>query len=111
MESGRKALLMAYCHLDDLSTEESALLERFYLQAVGYLRSAGVTAPDANADPERAAMYDACVDAMVLDAWDKRLVTVDTTLLDNPRFQWMKNQLKMTELPEGAAKAGGAGER
>ena len=55
-------------------------------------------------------MYDTCVDALVLDAWDNRRTTVNTALLDNPEFQWMKNQLKLTELPEGATKAGGADE-
>lgn len=108
MGEERKELLKAYCHLDDLSPAEEKLLERFYLQAVSYLRGAGIAQP--NDDPERAAMYDTCVDALVLDAWDNRRTTVNTALLDNPEFQWMKNQLKMTELPEGATKAGGADE-
>lgn len=101
MGEERKALLKAYCHLDDLALEEEKLLERFFLQATGYLRGAGVAPPDAAADPERAAMYDTCVDALVLDAWDNRRTTVNTALLDNPEFQWMKNQLKLTE-PETA---------
>lgn len=108
MGDERKELLMAYCHLDDLSPAEEKLLERFYLQAVSYLRGAGIAQP--TDDPERAAMYDTCVDALVLDAWDNRRTTVNAALLDNPEFQWMKNQLKLTELPEGATKAGGADE-
>ena len=108
MGEERKELLKAYCHLDDLSPAEEKLLERFYLQAVSYLRGAGIAQPTDN--PERAAMYDTCVDALVLDAWDNRRTTVNTALLDNPEFQWMKNQLKLTELPEGATKAGGADE-
>lgn len=99
MDENRRELLMAYCHLDDLSPAQTALLDRFYLQATGYMRGAGVAPPDAKEDPERAAMYDTCVDALVLDAWDNRRTTVNGALLENPEFQWMKNQLKITEPP------------
>lgn len=99
MDAERKELLLTYCHLDDLSPAQDKLLERYFLQATGYLRGAGVAKPAPAADAERAAMYDSCVDALVLDAWDNRRTTVNAALLDNPEFQWMKNQLKMTEPP------------
>lgn len=97
MDAGRKALLKAYCHLDDLSADDEMLLERFYYEAVGYMRGAGVDTPDAAADPERAAMYDTCVDALVLDAWDNRRPSVTGQLFENPVRNLKKNQLKMTE--------------
>lgn len=96
MDAERKALLLAYCHLEDLSAEDEKLVERFYWQAVGYLRGAGVAEPSAD-DKERKALYDTCVDALVLDAWDNRRPTVTAQALDNPAFQWIKNQLKLTE--------------
>ena len=100
MDAERKALLIAYCHLDDLSAEDQKLLERFYFEAVGYMRGAGVAPPDAADDPERAAMYDTCVDALVLDAWDRRVMTITGTIVDdNPAFQRLINQLKLTEPP------------
>lgn len=99
MDAGRKALLMTYCHLDDLSAEDETLLERFYYEAVGYMRGAGVDPPDAAADPERAAMYDTCVDALVLDAWDNRRPSVTGQLFENPVWNLKKNQLKLTEPP------------
>ena len=99
MDAGRKALLKAYCHLDDLSEDDEKLLERFYYEAVGYMRGAGGDTPDAAADPERAAMYDTCVDALVLDAWDNRRPSVTGQLFENPVWNTKKNQLKMTEPP------------
>ncbi len=101
MDAGRKALLKAYCHLDDLSADDEKLLERFYYEAVGYMRGAGVDTPSADADPERAAMYDTCVDALVLDAWDNRRPSVTGQLFENPVWNLKKNQLKLTE-PEPA---------
>lgn len=104
MDAERKELLMAYCHLEDLSSSDEKLLERFYYQAVGYMRKAGVEPPAAE-DVERTALYDTCVDAMVLDAWDNRRPTVTAQALDNPAFQWIKNQLKFTEPPESDSDA------
>lgn len=96
MDAERKALLMEYCRLEDLPATGEALLERFYWQAVGYMNNAGVAEPD-GADTKRRALFDTCVDAMVLDAWDNRRPTVTAQALDNPAFQWIKNQLKLTE--------------
>ena len=97
MDEVRKAILKTYCHLDELTPEEDTLLERFFYEAVGYLRGAGVATPDAKADPERAAMYDTCVDALVLDAWDNRRPSVSGQLFENPVWNLKKNQLKQTE--------------
>ena len=96
MDAERKALLIAYCHLDDLDETDQKLLERFYWQAMGYMEAAGVAEPEST-DTKRKALYDTCVDAMVLDAWDNRRATVTVQALNNPAFQWIKNQLKFTE--------------
>ena len=98
MDAERKELLIEYCHIDDLTDSGEKLLERFFYQAVGYMRAAGVAEPD-SADVERKALFDTCVDAMVLDAWDNRRATVTVQALNNPAFQWIKNQLKFTEPP------------
>lgn len=92
----RKALLLAYCQLDeeDLSAADHALLEREFHAAVGYLADAGVPVP---ASPARLARYDALVDAMVLDRWDNRgSQTAGYTLSENPAFRRTLNQLKQT---------------
>lgn len=97
----RKALLLAYCRLDeeDLSPADAALLEREFHAAVDYLARAGVGVPE---DPERLARFDGLVDAMVLDRWDNRgTQTAGYTLIENPAFRRSLNQLKQTEpVPE-----------
>ena len=96
MDEARKATLMAYCRLEELSEPEKALLERYYYQAVGYMAGAGVSEP-AVEDVARKAMFDSCVDALVLDAWESRRATVSAQVFDNPVWKNMKNQLKLTE--------------
>ena len=41
----RKAALLAYCRIDELSEDDTALLESMYVDAVDYLAAAGVSAP------------------------------------------------------------------
>ena len=72
-ENKRPALL-AYCRIDAPEPEELALLDVLYDSAVAYMTQAGVTAP-ADGTP-RAAQYDLCVNAMVLDAYDQRSVSL-----------------------------------
>ena len=93
----RKALLLAYCQLDeeDLSEAEHALLEREFHRAVDYLANAGIRVPTA---PARKARFDSLVDALVLDRWDNRgIQTAGYTLSANPAFRADLNQLKQTE--------------
>lgn len=46
----------------------------------------------------RAAQYDLCVNYLVLDAWERREVTITGTITaDNPAFRRLINQLKLTE--------------
>ena len=92
----RKAALMAYCRIDELADGEEALLESLYEDAAAYLAEAGVSEPDAGTG--RAAQYDQCVNALVLDAWDHRgTQTAGQALVENPAFRRRLNQLKLTE--------------
>jgi len=96
LTEARRAELLAYCRIDELGPGEAALLEGFYLDAVSYMADAGVSEPPAGT--ARRAKYDLCVNALVLDSWDRRgTQTGGQQLADNPAFQRRKNQLKFTE--------------
>lgn len=91
----RRAALMTYCRLDELTADEEALLESCYEDAVSYMATAGVAEPTAS---PRLAAYHQCVAALVLDAWDHRgTQTGDKALVDNPAFRRRINQLKLSE--------------
>lgn len=99
MDQERKAALLAYCRIDELTPEEKPLLEGMYQAAVGYMEQAGIAGPE-EGTPRRA-QYDLCVNALVLDSWDRR-GTMDTgkgtyQVTDNASFRRMINQLKLTE--------------
>lgn len=92
----RKAALLAYCRIDELSGDDAELLESMYFDAVDYLAGAGVSAPTEGSG--RASQYDQCVNALVLDAWDHRgTQTAGQALVENPAFRRRLNQLKLTE--------------
>lgn len=92
----RRAALVAYCKIDDLDENDAALLDSMYFDAVDYLAGAGVSAPEEGSG--RAAKYDQCVNALVLDAWDHRgTQTAGQALVENPAFRRRLNQLKLTE--------------
>ena len=92
----RKSALLAYCRIDELSGDDAELLESMYFDAVDYLAGAGVSAPEKGSG--RAAKYDQCVNALVLDAWDHRgTQTAGQALVENPAFRRRLNQLKLTE--------------
>ena len=103
----RRAALMAYCRIDDLADGEAALLESLYEDAAAYLAEAGVSEPDAGTG--RAAQYDQCINALVLDAWDHRgSQTAGQALAENPAFRHRLNQLKLTEpVPDSGTGIGG----
>ena len=107
----RKAALLAYCKLTELADdpEVEALIPAFYEAAVGYMEGAGITEPAA--DTARRAQYDLCVNAMVLDAYDRRDITITGTIVaDNPAFRRLITQLKLTE-PVSNLDAGSLDER
>lgn len=94
----RMESLLAYCKLTELAEdpEVKLLIPIFYAGAVGYLEGAGVTRSESDAN--RAAMYDLCVNAMVLDAWDNRDTKEPVSqATENPSFRHFLNQLKLTE--------------
>ena len=95
----RRAALMAYCRLDELTEEEDALLAAMYRSAVGYMAQAGVQKPKAGTD--RLAQYELCVNALVLDDWDRRGIAEEArgsyTVTENRSFRQRLNQLKLTE--------------
>lgn len=90
--------LLAYCKLTELADdpEVATLIPMFYAAAVGYMEGAGVGVPEPGTP--RAAQYDLCVNHLVLSAYEQRDVSiVGTTVVENPMFRWVFNQLKFTE--------------
>lgn len=94
----RRAGLLAYCRLTELADdpEVAALIPALYDAAVGYMANAGVSVPESGT--ARAAQYDLCVNALVLDGWERREMTITGPIVaDNPAFRRLLNQLKLTE--------------
>ena len=94
----RRMALLAYCRLTELKDDPEvvALLPALYDAAVGYMTQAGISPPEEGSP--RAAQYDLCVNALVLDAWDHRdLKEPGTAAAENVAFRRMLNQLKLTE--------------
>ena len=96
----RKAALLAYCRIDELTPEDESLLETMFLSAVDYMAGAGVSAPKPGTP--RAAQYDLCVNALVLDDWDHRGASDSKsgtyTITENRSFRRRLNQLKIRAL-------------
>ena len=98
LTEARRAALLAYCKLTELSDdpEVAALIPALYSAAVGYMDNAGVSLPE-EGTPRRA-QYDLCVNHLVLDAYERReTAMVATVVSDNPAFRRLMNQLKLTE--------------
>ena len=93
----RRGTLLAYCRLEEFADDAAvqATLDGLYAAAVGYMDAAGVSEPPAGTN--RAAQYDLCVNAMVLDWWEHRDTTKPTATTENPAFRRLINQLKLTE--------------
>lgn len=94
----RRASLLAYCKLTELADdpEVQLLIPSLYDAAVGYMEGAGVNVPESGTT--RAAQYDLCVNAMVLDGWERREVSMTgVAVVENPAFRRLINQLKLTE--------------
>lgn len=90
-----KARLMAYCRIDALEEGEELLLQGLYEAAVSYMEQAGVSEPEAGTP--RRAQYDLCINALVLDSYDRRGVQTEGSVSDNPQLRRMIVQLKLTE--------------
>ncbi len=90
---------MAYCRIDELTPEEAPVFEMIVQAAVAYMMQAGVSEPE-EGTPRRGP-YDLCINAMVLDGWDRRGIAASErgtfTTVENRSFRQMLNQLKMTE--------------
>ena len=91
----RKAALLAYCRIDNLEAGEESLLQGLYDAAVSYMEGAGISEP-AEGTPRRC-QYDLCVNAMVLDSYDRRGAQTEESVGDNPMLRRMITQLKLTE--------------
>ena len=107
MTEERKAGLLSYCKLTELAgdPEVQSLILLFYGAAASYMAQAGISEP-AEGTPRRA-QYDLCVNAMVLDSWDRREISVSGTVSENPAFRRVMNQLKMTENVSNLDTSGG----
>ena len=91
-----KSRLMAYCRIDALEEGDELHLQGLNEAAVSYMEQAGVSEPK-EATPRRA-QYDLCVNALVLDGYDRRDMTITGAIVaDNPSFRRMIVQLKLTE--------------
>lgn len=94
----RKASLLVYCKLTELADdpEVQTLIPVLYDAAVGYLAGAGIRVPESGTP--RAALYDLCVNYLVLSAYEQRDASiVGAAVTDNPVFRRLINQLKLTE--------------
>ena len=97
MDEAVKQRLMAYCRIDILEEGEELLLQGLYDAALSYMEQAGISEPQ-KGTPRRA-QYDLCVNALVLDAYDRRGTQTDGNVGDNPMLRRMIIQLKLTEPP------------
>ena len=94
-EAARRAALLAYCRIDELSPDEEPVFEAAVQAAVSYMEEAGIAEPDPGTP--RRGKYDLCFFALVLDAWDRRgTAGAEKSAADNPSFRRMVNQLKLT---------------
>nr|WP_326216492.1 head-tail connector protein [uncultured Oscillibacter sp.]DAZ27213.1 MAG TPA: head tail connector [Caudoviricetes sp.] len=94
-DDAAKSRLMAYCRIDALEEGEELLLQGLYEAAVSYMEQAGVSEPEAGTP--RRAQYDLCINALVLDSYDRRGVQTEGSVSDNPQLRRMIVQLKLTE--------------
>lgn len=94
LTEARKAELLAYCRIDALE-EDTLLLPGYYFASVEYMAGAGVSIPPDGTG--RRALYDLCINYLVLDKYERRSATITGAVVENPEFVRIKNQLKLTE--------------
>ena len=100
----RRVALLAYCRLTELQEdpEVEAVIPTLYEAAVSYMDQAGISPPAPGT--ARAAQYDLCVNAMVLDWWDHRdMKEPGTMATENFAFRRMITQLKLTDPSVGVS--------
>lgn len=95
MTEERKTALLAYCRIDALENGEEPLLQGLYEAAVSYMDQAGISEPEEGT--ARRSQYDLCVNALVLDAYDRRGAQSEGNVGENPMLHRMITQLKLTE--------------
>ena len=96
LTESERAALLAYCRMEAPAPEELLVLEGLHSAAEEYMANAGVAKP-AEGTPRRA-LYDLCVNFMVLRDFDLRDATITGTIVnDNPAFRRLLTQLKLTE--------------
>lgn len=98
LSEARRSSLLAYCKLSELAgdPEVSVLIDTLYEAAVGYMTAAGVSEP--SADTPRRAQYDLCINYLVLDGYNVRIMEYSGSQpVENPAFRRVLNQLKLTE--------------
>lgn len=106
-DTARRAALLAYCRIDELTEAEAPVFDGMIQAAVSYLNQAGIAEPE-RGTPRRG-QYDLCLFALVLDAWDSRGASTsgggNYAVTENPSFRRTLNQLKLTE-PEALPVSG-----
>lgn len=91
-----KARLMTYCRIDIPEDGDEELLKTLYFSAVAYLAGADISEPEA--ETLRRAQYDICVNALVLDGYDRRGTTVNgAALTENQDYRGTFLQLQNSE--------------
>lgn len=83
----------AYMRVDD--DADDLVVTQCVLAARTYLKEAGISLP-ASETPRRAS-YDLVCHAMALSLYDRRELTAQGTVSENPVLRGMLNQLKLTE--------------
>ncbi|WP_040659743.1 head-tail connector protein [Oscillibacter ruminantium] len=106
LTEARRKTLLAYCRIDEEDPDVS-LIPGWYAASVAYMAGAGVSIPQEGTD--RRALYDLCINYMVLDKYERRNMTITGTIVaENPEFIHIKNQLKFTEpVPNSGTGSGG----
>jgi hypothetical protein len=92
----RRTELLAYCKLTELAADEEviSLIPLYYAASVGYLEGAGIAEPEKGTALR--SQYDLLVNALVLDKWDHRELSVQgTAVIENPALRQLINQMKM----------------
>lgn len=81
------------------------LLPGYYFASVEYMAGAGVSIPPDGTG--RRALYDLCINYLVLDKYERRSATITGAVVENPEFVRIKNQLKFTEPVPNSGTGGG----
>lgn len=91
LAAGRLAEIADYCRIDT----DDAQLPALIAAAEGYLLTGVCSEPEPGS--LRAEQWVMCVKYLVLDMLDRRDMTISGAAVDNPAFQRLKNQLKLSK--------------